>query len=195
MPGQLQVGSCLIPESLNSKAVNHFELYDIPVSFQVDDALVRKKFYELSKLYHPDFYVNEPQEKQDEILELSTQNNKAYHVLSNPLKRIEYILELRGLLIEGEKYTLPQDFLMDMMDVNEALMDMEFDPDPSRLADITAEVDTIEKGLFGELKTLTGEFDARGGEGDEELLLKIKDAWYRQKYLWRIRESLNKFKG
>lgn len=172
---------------------NYFEFYDLPLSFNVDESQLKKKFYAHSKQFHPDFYVNELQEKQDEILELSTLNNKAYKVLSDPLKRIEYILELNDMLAEGDKYTLPQDFLMDMMDVNEALMDMEFDPDPSRLMDISSQVDQLEMTLFDELKQLTDEFDHKPNSDRQDILLKIKDIWYREKYLMRIRTSMNKF--
>ncbi len=175
--------------------MNYFELYDLQPSFQIDNALVKKKFYELSKRYHPDFYVNESDEKQAEILELSTLNNKAYQVLSDPLKRIEYILSLNNMLAEGDKYVLPQDFLMDMMDVNEALMEMEFDHDAVRLADLSRQIDEREMGLFDELKQYTDEFDQKGGKGAESILLKVKDIWYRQKYLMRIRESVNKLQA
>ncbi|MHB1178060.1 MAG: Fe-S protein assembly co-chaperone HscB [Daejeonella sp.] len=174
---------------------NYFEFYGLPISFQVDESELKKKFYEFSKKYHPDFYVNESQEKQDEILELSTLNNKAYKVLSDPLKRIEYILELNDMLAEGDKYTLPQDFLMDMMDVNEALMDMEFDPDPSRVMDISSQVDQLEMTLFDDLKQLTDEFDHKPNSDRQDILLKIKDIWYREKYLMRIRTSISKFRG
>ena len=176
---------------MNSKS--YFELYDLPLSFKVDEALLKKKFYALSREYHPDFYANESKEKQDEILELSTLNNKAYKVLSDPLKRIEYILEIHGMLAEGDKYILPQDFLMDMMDVNEALMDMEFEPDPSRLMTISSEIDQLEASLFDELKLLTEEFDAKTNSDPNSILLKIKDIWYREKYLQRIRVIMNKF--
>jgi len=172
--------------------VNYFELYDLPLSFQLDIVLVKKKFYELSKRYHPDFYVNESDEKQAEILELSTLNNKAYQVLSNPLKRIEYILSLHNMLAEGDKYVLPQDFLMEMMDVNEALMEMEFESDAMKLMDLRKQIDEMEMSLFDELKQYTDEFDKNSGD-TQTILEKIKDIWYREKYLMRIRESLNKF--
>ncbi len=174
--------------------MNYFEFYDLPQSFKIDESQLKKKFYALSKQYHPDFYVNEPQEKQDEILELSTVNNRAYRILSDPLMRIEYILELHHLIAEGDKYTLPQEFLMEMMDVNEALMDMEFEPDPSRLMVIGAQVDEIEASIFDQLKELTDQFDDHDTEKSEDILLKIKDLWYRQKYLMRVRNSMNKFK-
>lgn len=172
--------------------VSYFEFYNLPVAFQIDEAQLKKKFYALSKEYHPDFYANESPEKQDEVMELSTLNNKAYKVLSDPLKRIEYILEINGMMADGDKYTLPQEFLMDMMDVNEALIDMEFDPDPARLLEIRAEVDQLESGLFAGLKTLTDQFDAGNNTDQTAILLKIKDIWYRQKYLMRIRTSMDK---
>ena len=172
---------------------SYFELYDLPLTFKVDETLLKKKFYALSRQYHPDFYANESKEKQDDVLELSILNNRAYKILSDPLKRIEYILELHNMLAEEDKYALPQDFLMDMMDVNEALMDMESDPDPGRLMTISSEIDQLEASLFDELKFLTDEFDAKTNAGPNSILLKIKDIWYREKYLQRIRVSMNKF--
>lgn len=172
--------------------MNYFELYDIPVSFHPDEALVKKKFYELSKRFHPDFHVNETDEKQSEILELSTLNNKAYQVLSDPLKRIEYILSLNNLLAEGDKYVLPQDFLMDMMDVNEALMELQFEGNAVQLMKISRQIDEMEMSLFDELKKYTDQFDQDPDTDRQNVLFKIKDIWYREKYLMRIRESLKK---
>lgn len=173
--------------------MNYYEFYGIPESFNVDESGVKRKLYELSKTYHPDFYINHTEEKQQEILELSTINNKAYQVLSNPVKRLEYILKIHGHALEGEKYQLPQEFLMEMMEVNEALMELEFEPDAVVLENTSKQIAVIEEGILSELDAFTRAFD-EGKEGEKEnFLLKIKDLYYRQKYLLRIRESLNKF--
>ncbi len=58
--------------------MTYFEFYKIPLSFKVDKAALKRQFYALSKQYHPDFYTLASEEKQAEILELSTLNNKAY---------------------------------------------------------------------------------------------------------------------
>jgi molecular chaperone HscB len=52
----------------------------------------------------------------------------------------------------------------------------------------------MELSLFDELKRNTNEFDQLEGTDSNSILLKVKDIWYRQKYLMRIRESLNKFR-
>src|ERR1700744_989440 len=103
--------------------INYFEFYAIPESFNPDQAALKKKFYELSKQYHPDFFANEDEAKQQEILELSTLNNKTYQTLSDPAKRLDYILRLHNLVADGAKPQLPADFLMEMMDINERLME------------------------------------------------------------------------
>ncbi|MBC8987672.1 Fe-S protein assembly co-chaperone HscB [Pedobacter sp. N36a] len=172
--------------------VDYFEFYGLPVTFHPDAAEIKRKFYELSKKYHPDFYINESEEKQAEVLELTTINNKAYQVLSNPQKRVHYILELKGQLVEGENYSLPQSFLMEMMDVNEALMDLQFDPDAERLATLKTEVDEIEKGLSDQIAALTTSFELKDKEAQLRILNAIKDLYYRNKYLYRIRESIKK---
>lgn len=168
--------------------INYFDFYAIPQSFNPDAAYLKKKFYELSKQYHPDFYANEDEAKQQEILELSTLNNKAYQTLSDSAKRLEYILKLHGLVSEGAKPQLPADFLMEMMDVNERLMEVD---DAEELAKITAEVLAIESDMEEELNSFTAGYEQLDDTAKESRLNDIANVYYRQKYLLRIRESLN----
>ena len=170
--------------------MNYFEFYGIPESFNPDAAFLKKKFYELSKQYHPDFYANEVEEKQQEILELSTLNNKAYQTLSNPAKRLEYILRLHNLVSEGAKPQLPGDFLMEMMDINERLMEVD---DATELASITGEVLAVEGDMNEKLESLTADYATLDDTAKESRLNEIADIYYRQKYLLRIKESLNTF--
>jgi molecular chaperone HscB len=170
--------------------MNYFEFYGFPESFHVDAGLLKKKFYTLSKQYHPDFYANEDDAKQQEILELSTLNNKAYQTLADPDKRLEYILKSHNLLLEGAKPQLPSDFLMEMMDINERLMETE---DTAGLGHITAEVLAIEGDISESLAGFTAGYETLDDTAKEERLNKITDLYYRQKYLLRIKESLNTF--
>lgn len=170
--------------------INYFDFYQIPESFNPDPALLKKKFYALSKEYHPDFYANEDDAKQQEILELSTINNKAYQALSDPNKRLEYILKLHDLVNEGAKPQLPADFLMEMMDINERLMEVD---NKDELANITAEVLAIEDDINNELDALTKDYEGLNDTAKENRLNDIANIYYRQKYLLRIKESLNTF--
>jgi molecular chaperone HscB len=173
--------------------MNYFEWFGLPISFNPDQAVVKRKFYELSKKYHPDFYINQPVEVQDEMLENATVTNKAYQTLSKPELFLPYVLSLKGLLQDGEQVQLPPDFLLEMMEINEALMELEFDADTQKLAALEAEVAQLEAAISDEFEQYARNFNALSDENQQASLLKIKDAYFRQKYLLRIRDSLNRF--
>lgn len=175
--------------------MNYFEFYNLPVSFNPDAQLVKQKFYELSKKYHPDFYISSSEAKQEEVLELSTLNNKAYQVLSDTQKRLHYILELKGLLTEGENYSLPQGFLMEMMELNEAVMDLQFDPDAAKLNEIKNEVAVITAGMQQELDNLIISFEEQNEDAQQATLAGARDLYYRKKYLHRINDSILKLEA
>ncbi|MBS1520625.1 MAG: Fe-S protein assembly co-chaperone HscB [Bacteroidetes bacterium] len=170
--------------------INYFDFYGIPESFHLDIATLKKKFYELSKEYHPDFYATDTDEKQQEILELSTINNKAWQTLSDPAKRLEYILRQHELLVDGAKPALPGDFLMEMMDINERLMEIE---DADQWAGINNEVMAVDDDINQKLHSLTKDYQTLDDTAKESRLNEILDIYYRQKYLLRIKESLNTF--
>jgi len=170
--------------------MNYFDFYGISETFSPNAAQLKKQFYALSKQYHPDFFANEDDAKQQEILELSTLNNKAYQTLSDPNKVIEYILRTHNLVNEGAKPQLPADFLMEMMDINERLMEIE---DKQQLADVTAEVLAIEGDMNEELNSLTRDYTQLDDTAKESRLNDIANIYYRQKYLLRIKESLDTF--
>ncbi|WP_461452273.1 Fe-S protein assembly co-chaperone HscB [Mucilaginibacter sp.] len=170
--------------------MNYFDFYELPETFNLNDADIKKKFYQLSKKYHPDFYANEDEEKQQEILELSTLNNKAYQTLGDPNKRLEYILRLHNLVSEGAKPQLPSDFLMEMMDINERIMEVN---SAEELGTITAEVLAFEGDMNEELSALTSDYTHLDDTTKESRLNDIAKIYFKQKYLLRIKESLDTF--
>src|SRR4051812_46350655 len=101
--------------------MNYFELFDIPVTIAVDTAALAKKYFELQKQYHPDFFTQADEASQLEALEKSSTVNKALKVLKNKDATIQYILKLKGLVEDEEKYPLPPEFLMEVMELNENL--------------------------------------------------------------------------
>ncbi|UOQ76423.1 DnaJ domain-containing protein [Hymenobacter sp. 5516J-16] len=38
---------------------NYFEFYELPETFQPDEAALKRRYYALSREYHPDFHATE----------------------------------------------------------------------------------------------------------------------------------------
>ena len=170
--------------------MNYFELFGLPIGFQVDTQKLRAAFMEIQKATHPDKFVQGNPEEQETALEQSALANKGYTLLNQKERILPYVLEILGILTPDEKYALEPDFLMEMMDVNETMMDLEFDPDAIKLEGLKAQVDLFEQSLDKELTELTTAFDTANKEAQITLLKAIKDVYYRNKYLYRIKQSL-----
>lgn len=171
--------------------MNYFEFFDIPVSFKIDEALLKQRFYEQSKKFHPDFYTLESEETQAEILDKSTLNNQAYRTLSDFDKRMEYVLNLKSALAEEGKNEIPQDFLIEMMDINEGLMELEFDFDEVKMQDVLQEIENQEIEIYAEAASIIENYDDKKITPQE--LSMVKNYFLKKKYLLRIRENVSKF--
>ena len=157
--------------------MNYFELFELPISFKTDKTKLAQKYFELQKKYHPDFFVNDTEHEQAEALEISSQLNKALKVLKSQDHTIKYILQLKQLLAEEEKYQLPPAFLMEMMELNEELDDSS-----------AKKIHDLEKQLYTEVEPIIENYDdAMALEAD---LLKLKEYYFKKKYLQRILDRL-----
>jgi len=172
--------------------MNYFEFYGLPVALSVDEAAVRRIYLLNSKKYHPDFHTLSDETEQAQMLELSTRNNEAFKILSDSDKRIRYVLELKGLIgQDNENPSLPQDFLMDMMEINEALMELEFDFDPEGYNNTFQRVEKLENELETNVQPLLSSWtETTGNDPDLE---KVRDYFFKKRYLLRIKENLSKF--
>ncbi|MGC4104621.1 Fe-S protein assembly co-chaperone HscB [Ferruginibacter sp.] len=157
--------------------MNYFELFDIPVTLQVDKNILSKKYVELQKKFHPDFFTQATEQEQADALETSSQVNKALKVLRNEDATIKYVLQLKGLLEEEEKYQLPPDFLMEVMELNEELSD-----------DSVQQVNELEQQIKAPVQAIIDNFTESGTSTAD--LLKVKEYYYKKKYLQRILDRM-----
>ena len=168
--------------------MDYFELFDIPVSLTVDVVAIKKRYFELSRKYHPDFHSQTSDYEQAEALEISAMLNKALKTLSNADDTIRYVLIKKALLEEDEKYQLAADFLMDMMDFNEQLMDAKMEEDKDLLQSLKLKIDQLEKDVYLPVKTIVENY--QDGVTTKEELLQVKKYYFQKKYLDRMLEGI-----
>jgi molecular chaperone HscB len=165
--------------------MNYFELFEMPVTLQINGEELSKKYFELQKKYHPDFFSNADEQEQTEVLEKSSAINKGYKIFRDADETIKYVLQLRNLLEDEEKYELPPDFLVEMMELNEALSEV----DDSSLEEMETKMSQLEKHLYEQVQNIIEYFNDEITT-NEQLLL-VKDYYFKKKYLKRILERLD----
>ena len=167
--------------------MNYFEIFGLPIKLKVDKTELPKRFFELSRKFHPDFYANSTPSEQQRALEITANLNKAFKTFQSPDDTIKYVLQLKGLLEEEEKYQLPPDFLMEVLEINEKLMDAEDDPELK--LNLQSAIDNLHSDIYEPVKKTIEDY--QDGATTEKELLQVKEYYYKEKYLHRIQQQLN----
>jgi molecular chaperone HscB len=168
--------------------MNYFELFEIPVQLKVDKSTLPLKFFAMSKKYHPDYFVNASDEEQKDVLEKSAMLNKAFKTFQLPDETIKYVLQLKQLIEEEEKYLLPPDFLMEVMDINEALMEWEPGGNTNQILSLGSRITDLQTEIYEPVKEIVEHY--KEGTTTEKELLQVKEYYYKKKYLQRIEAQL-----
>jgi len=161
--------------------MNYFEMFGLPIGFQVDTKQLRAAFMDIQKGTHPDKFTQASEEEQALALEKSAIANKGFSLLNNKEKILAYVLEIKGYLFADEKYSLSPDFLMEMMELNEAWMEADTHPEKDY---VLTQVNTVKNEISTPIQALleTPSIDTISEEG----MLQIKEYYYKKKYLDRI---------
>lgn len=165
--------------------MNYFDLFGLPIRLKVDRAEAHRRYIELSKQYHPDYHAGQGDERQSEVLEIAASLNKGLKTFQQPDETIKYVLQLKGLLVEEEKYDLPPAFLMEVLEINEQLMDMEGPADQEALKETLLQ---LQLEIYEPVKEIVEGYQE--GNTSEEELLQVKEYYYKKKYLDRIGRQL-----
>ena len=161
--------------------MDYFELYGLPQAPVVDRSIVAKKYFELQKESHPDFFTQDTEAEMEGALERSAAINKAFNIFQSPEKTIEYFLQQKGVIEVDEKYSLPPDFLMEMMEINESM-------EEGDLTTVKKNVEEYQQELFSSISPVLDSYDPLST--DASGLLKLKEYYYKKKYLQRILDRL-----
>jgi len=110
---------------------NFFELFDMPVAYEVDLEKLQQRHRDLQKTVHPDKFVNASDLEKRISMQQTSLINEAFNTLRQPVARAIYLLKLKGvdLNLENET-TMDVEFLMEQMEMREALSNVRSKEDP-----------------------------------------------------------------
>lgn len=167
------------------EGTSYFKLMDFDSTFTLDTQKLQKRYLQLQRSLHPDNFSQKSVKEQEYSEIQSALVNKAYKTLLKPLSRGLYMLELEGMrLEEGTDSGADSEFLMELMEINEALDEARTPEEANKigqetkvkLADLTKAIDDA---------LLKGELQAA-----KALLVQMK---YYANIEEKVKEKLNEF--
>jgi len=165
---------------------NYFELFGIARGLDLDEVSLQRRFYELSRQYHPDKYAGASPSDQQYALDATAQINDAWRVLRDPVRRAEYLLKLEGFDIgEQRSKDVPPELLEEVFELNMMLEELregdestrpQLEEEHSRFNQMLAEID-------GDLRNQFRQYDK---EKDREVLSRIRGILNRRRYIQNL---------
>ncbi len=118
---------------------NFFELFNLPVSYDVDLAQVQQQYMELQKQVHPDKFANASDLEKRLSMQHTSWINEAQTTLKDPVLRASYLLKLKGMdfSLENET-TMDAVFLMSQLEMREKMEQVKDNNDPLTALDAIA---------------------------------------------------------
>jgi molecular chaperone HscB len=162
----------------------YFEIFELPRSLALDAADLDKRFYALSRKYHPDLFSRRPAAEQQEALDRAAILNDAYRTLKDPIKRAQYVLRLEGFDPEDPaSKTVPPELLEEVFELNMALEESDGGPEVEAARE---KFEGMRDGIDGELQTAFVQWDK---DPARDTLTHIRELLNRRKYITNLIET------
>jgi molecular chaperone HscB len=112
---------------------DYFTLFGLDRKLRIDAADLQKRFYDLSRQWHPDRFSRKPAAEQMWALEMTSMLNDGYRTLKDPVKRAEYVLTVAGFPIgEQRGKDVPPELLEEVFDLNMMLEEIKTGDESAR---------------------------------------------------------------
>ena len=154
-------------------SANYFEIFEVPVSYDVDLEQVQQRYRELQKAVHPDKYANASSQERRLSMQHTSLINQAFQALKDPVERAVYLLQLKGqdFAMDNET-TMDASFLMEQMEMREALEHVRSKPDPlDELDAMLKQVSTKQSNLMNDF---ANSFEADDLDSAREIVRKLQ---------------------
>jgi molecular chaperone HscB len=132
---------------------NHFELFALPVSYDLDPQALERAYRDLLREVHPDRFSAASDAEKRLAAQWATRANEGYQTLKSPLKRGRYFLRINGIDTEEESNTaMPVDFLLQQMEWRGAVADARTVSDEASLHALARQRQDEERVMFDQLR-------------------------------------------
>jgi len=172
--------------------MRYFELFAIPVDYQIDLATVNKNYLDLQRAVHPDRHANSSSRDKLLAVQNAAEINDALQTLKHPIKRAEYMLSELGVDIRAEQQTLQDPlFLMQQMELREELEELSSSSDPdAAIAQFEQQIKQLDNQYSAQLAEQLASADEQQWQQAADNIRKLKFVYKLRDELERIEDSL-----
>ena len=148
---------CTSCGELNAEPIgrcNYFELFGLPVVFDLDENALHHKYLSLTRSVHPDIAGQASEAKRLNALAISSEMNHAYETLRDPVLRAEYLLSLAGEDPGHDNRSAPPELLGEIMMFREEIEEARHAADQTALNGIRQQVADRQKACVDAILAL-----------------------------------------
>ncbi|XP_068655169.1 iron-sulfur cluster co-chaperone protein HscB homolog [Aristolochia californica] len=118
-------------------SVDYFQIFGLEKGYYIKVDGLEGKYKDWQKKLHPDLVHSKSEKEQTYAAEQSARVIDAYHILSKPLLRALYLLQLEGIQVDEEKTVSDPELLTEIMEIREAVDEAE---SPEKLNQIKSQI-------------------------------------------------------
>lgn len=127
---------------------DYFDLFGLPVSYDVDSDKLAQRYRELQNTIHPDRYTTSSDQERRLSLQLTAQVNEAFQTLKMPIMRARYMLDLHNASPDQRDIAMNPEFLSEQIELRERIADIPNNRNPQdELVKIGRELEDRNKDL------------------------------------------------
>jgi molecular chaperone HscB len=167
---------------------NFYDFFGIDRKLRVDTDALQKRFYELSRQWHPDRFSRKSADEQAQALEATAILNDGYRTLRDPVKRAEYLLTEEGFPIgEQRSKDVPPELLEEVFELNMTLEELKGGDEDARpqLEQAREHFLQLRGEVDRELENLFAKYDAAEPESESarQALHEVRGVLNRRRYI------------
>jgi len=165
---------------------NYFELFGLPVTYDIDEKSLHRKYLSLTRSVHPDVAGQASPARRLDALAISSEMNHAYEILRDPVLRAEYMLSLTGEDPGREHRAAPPELLGEVMMVREEIEEARQAGDEATLGALRQQVAGRQKACLDCIISLSRSL----GDGKPDVRRELRQQLNAIKYWNNLTERL-----
>ena len=166
----------------------HFDILGLPRRYHLRPEEIEDRYHAAAREHHPDRHMKSDTATRVSSALRTAQLTEAYRTLKDPVRRAEYLLKLGGIVISDERsgHKVNPEFLHEILELREGLMEARMEGDEARIAALGSEVRERQARVLVDIDRGFVRYDA----GEHTVLGDIADALVALRYYRRFLDEL-----